>query len=40
MSRELIAAWLENGLIEVDLMPTLVGEITPILGTWYSLLID
>ena len=33
--------WLERyGLIEVDLMPTLQGEITPILGTWPSLLTD
>ena len=26
MSRELIAVWLENGLMEVDLMLTLEGE--------------
>ena len=24
--------WLDNGLIEVDLMPTLADEITPLLG--------
>ena len=28
------------GLIEVDLMPTFKGEITPNLGTWPSLLTD
>ena len=33
--------WLERyGLIEVDLMPTLEGEITPILEIWHSLLTD
>ena len=29
--------WLERyGLIEVDLMPTNEGEITPFLGMWHS----
>ena len=33
--------WLERyGLIEVDLMPTLKGEITPILEMWHSCLTD
>ena len=31
--------WLERyGLIEVDLMPTIEGEITPILEMWPSLI--
>ena len=33
--------WLERySLIEVDLMPTLKGEITPILEMWHSHLTD
>ena len=26
----------KDGLIEIDLMPTFGGEITPLLGMWYS----
>ena len=30
----------KDGMIEVDLMPTLAEESTPLLGMWYSCLTD
>ena len=39
MNGEFIVEGWKYGLIEVDLMPTLADEITPLLGMWYSRLI-